>query len=221
MAESSTRVADAASGNYIATRDANESDASANAREITLVDQSSRIWGGTYASPTRTVTVEDAADFGTLFASLDSGLTSNKLTVGDQNLLTVSVHIGNPNSVSVSSLEPVAIVPILLDGSNYVLGYLHPKKTAPWVSNSTDTPMKYTDGSSVVHFMCPMLSWALDGAGPYIGIGVFGKIGGYGKSGTDSLSVKIYADLVSGQHDTGFKDNEPANVGYFGFTAPP
>jgi hypothetical protein len=220
MAESSTRIANADSGNYIATRDANAPDASANAREVTLVDQSTRIWGVTYASPTRTVTAADPADLGTDFASVPAGLISAKLTVGDHNLLTVSAHVGNPNSVSLASIEPLAVVPLILDASNNVLGYLTPKTVLPWAPDSTYTPMQYTD-TSVSHYIAPLLSWPLNGAGPYIGIGLLGTMG-YGKSGTDNLSVKLYADLVSGPEGGGSIDRAISSfAGQYGYSTAP
>jgi len=220
MAESSTRIANADSGNYIATRDANAQDAAANDREITLVDHSSRIWGISYATPTRTVTAADPADLGTDFASVPAGLISAKLTVGDHNLLMVSAHVGNPNSVSLASIEPLAVVPLILDASDNVLGYLTPKNVLPWAPDSTYTPMQYTDGS-VIHYIAPVMSWPLNGAGPYIGLGLFGTMG-YGKSGTDNLSVKLYADLVSGPEGAGFDDSAPASFcGQYGYSTAP
>lgn len=206
MSESSTRVANAGSGNYIATRDANAQDAAANDREITLVDQSSRIWGVSYATPTRTVTAADPADLGTDFASVPAGLISAKLTVGDHSLLTVSAHIGNPNSVALTSIEPLAVVPLILDASDNVIGYLTPKTVLPWAPN--DVPIQYTD-TSVIHYIAPAMSWPLNGAGPYIGLGLFGTMG-YGESDADNLSVKLYADLVSGPEGAGFADSAPA-----------
>lgn len=209
MAEKSTRIANGSSGDYLATRDAKENDSSANARTIQIYDWASRQWSASYASPTRTETVEDAADLGTDFASLDSGITSNKLTVGDQNLLVCSVHVGA--SINMGG-DFFAIVPLVLDASNNVLGYLQPKSATPWAAGYT--PIKYTSGS-LTYYIAPWLAWPLNGAGPYIGIGIFGDLDlGEGNTAT----VKVWADLVSGQEGCGWPDSEPSSFyGQYGY----
>jgi len=203
MAESSTRIADAASGNYIATRDANENDAGANAREITLVDQSTRIWGVTYASPTRTITnSEDPTNLGTDFASIPAGLISAKLTVGDQSLLVVSVHIAYA-----SSSDTFVVVPLIMDGSDNVLGIMEPKTVQGY---EEPTAIRYT-ASGDTYIICPRLAWPINGA-QYIGIWF---------RGAATFTAKIYADLVSGYPEGVLESANAASVaavGDFGFS---
>ncbi len=98
MAEKSTRIADASSGNYVATRDAIDPDGSSNARTIQIVDTASRqilTWTAMRGTSASVVSGEDSAD-------LDA-FSQTKLNVGDRSTLVVAAaHNQNDGSVSVT-----------------------------------------------------------------------------------------------------------------------
>lgn len=151
MAEKSIRIADAASGLRIATRDAFENDDSSNARVVERVDLAS----GKFASPMTSYvrgasTMVSAAESFDL-TSLPSDLTSNLITVGDKSMLCVSVE----QSVSGGT---VTVTPILYDNeaTPNVVGVLPPK--------TFTQPYAFRRGSSSGNYALPMQTWDVSGA---------------------------------------------------------
>ena len=151
MAEKSIRVADDASGLYMATRDAFEQDASSNDRVIERVDFAS----GRFASPrgnakrgnSAAITSADGLDL----TNLPSDLTGNLIDVGDKSMLIVfSEHTADDGSVTVT--------PILYDGETTpgIVGIL-PAKTS-----AVDT--KFRRGSTSGNYLSEALVWDVTGA---------------------------------------------------------
>jgi hypothetical protein len=123
MAEKSTRIADGATGNFIAMRDAFEPDSGSNARVIERVDFAS----GKFVSPignaargnSNPITVIDSLDL----TNLPADLTNNLLVVGDKSLLCVAVE----QTVTGGG---VIITPLLYDNAvtPCLVGLLIPKQ---------------------------------------------------------------------------------------------
>ncbi len=151
MAEKSIRIADQASGDYVATRDAYENDDGSNARVIERVDFAS----GKFATPMTTYTrgnssmITDPESFD--LTNLPSDLTSNLITVGDKSMLCVSVE----QSVSGGT---VTVTPILYDneGTPNVVGILPPK--------TFTQPYAFRRGSSSGNYVLPVQTWDVSGA---------------------------------------------------------
>lgn len=119
MAEKATRIADGATGNRIATRDAFEVDAEANPRTIELVDFASRKFASPVGNAVRgNSTLISGADSLDLTAP-PAELTTNLLTVGDKSVLCVAAE----QSVSGGT---VTVTPILFDNeaTPHVVGVL-------------------------------------------------------------------------------------------------
>jgi len=88
MSEQATRIADHASGDYIATRDANETDAASNARVIQeFIACGSPVAPSTVRGSAASVSSDDTSDLD----SLPADLTGNLITVGDKKTLIVDV----------------------------------------------------------------------------------------------------------------------------------
>jgi len=215
MALNSTRVEDGATGIRYGSRLLEEQDGSGNDLNAQYVDLAGKQWDVSYASPTRLITGtgEDAANLGTDFASVTADMLSNKLTVLDQNLLVASIHVGIPSAASLVG-DAFSIVPFIIDSGSNILGYLEPKSATPWATTG-GTPIQYATGT-VNFYIVPLMSWPLNGAGPYIGIGVYGDLDqGEGSYAT----IKVFADLVTGVQGSGFADNAPSTFyGKYGFT---
>ena len=151
MGEKSIRIADAASGDRIATRDAFEVDGSSNARVIERVDFAS----GKFASPIGNATrgnsgmISAAETFD--LTNLPSDLTSNLITVGDKSVLVVAVE----QSVSGGT---VTVTPILYDnqGTPAIVGILPPK--------TFSQPYAFRRGSSSGNYVLPIQTWDVSGA---------------------------------------------------------
>jgi hypothetical protein len=150
MAEKSVRIADAASGLYMATRDAFETDG-ANARVIERVDFAS----GKYATPIGNATrgnsgMINAAETFDL-TNLPSDLASNLITVGDKSMLCVAVE----QSVSGGT---VTVSPILYDneGTPGIVSILPPK--------TFNQPYAFRRGSGSGNYVLPVLTWDISGA---------------------------------------------------------
>ena len=112
MAEQATRISDQHSGDYIATRDAVETDGT-NARVIQLMDFASR----QLPSPT---TIRGISSFvnsadGVNLASLAAELTSNLISVGDTSTLLVFPRHSASNG-------EVAITPIIFNDAGTAIG---------------------------------------------------------------------------------------------------
>jgi len=150
MAEQTVRIADAASGNYVACRDAFET-AGGNPRVIERVDFAS----GKFASPignavrgnSSMVASADTFDL----TNLPADLTSNLLTVGDKSMLVVSVEQSVSGGV-------VTITPILYDN-----------EATPGIV-ALGTPKNFTQtyafrrGASSGNYVLPAQSWDVAGA---------------------------------------------------------
>ena len=112
MGEQATRISDQHSGDYIATRDAIETDGT-NARVIQLMDFASR----QLPSP---ATIRGISSFigsvdGVDLASLPAELTNNLIDVGDKSTLLVFPR----HSVSIGE---VAITPIIFNDAGTAIG---------------------------------------------------------------------------------------------------
>lgn len=150
MAEKSIRIADAASGLYMATRDAFETDGT-NARVIERVDFAS----GKFASPVGNATRGNAAMISAAetfdLTALPEDLTSNLITVGDKSMLCVAVE----QSVSGGT---VTITPILYDNevTPGIVGILSPK--------TFSQPYAFRRGASAGNYLLPVQVWDVAGA---------------------------------------------------------
>lgn len=151
MGEKSIRIADAASGDRIATRDAYEVDGSSNARVIERVDFAS----GKFASPMTTYSrgnsgMINAAETFDL-TNLPADLTGNLIAVGDKSMLCVSVE----QSVSGGT---VTVTPILYDNeaTPNIVGILPPK--------TFTQPFAFRRGSGSGNYVLPVQSWDVSGA---------------------------------------------------------
>ena len=145
MAEQATRISDQHSGDYIATRDAIENDAGANARVIQLMDFSSR----QLPSP---ATIRGISSFinsvdGINLASLPAELTSNLLETGDKSTLLVFPRH------SVSNGE-VSITPIIFNDAGTAIGVRATK------SSGMGTALFAVSGV----YYSPQLVWDTQGA---------------------------------------------------------
>jgi len=151
MAEKSIRIADAASGSRMATRDAFEVDDGANARVIERVDFA----GGKFASPIgnakrgNSAAISAAETFD--LTNLPSDLTSNLITVGDKSMLCVSVEQSTSGGT-------VTITPILYDseGTPGIVGVLAPK--------TFTQPYAFRRGAYSGNYVLPVLTWDVCGA---------------------------------------------------------
>jgi hypothetical protein len=151
MAEKSIRLADAASGLRMATRDAFETDDGANPRVIERVDFAS----GKFVSPigdakrgnSAAISAADTLDL----TSLPSDLTSNLIVVGDKGLLVVAAE----QSVSGGS---VVVTPILYDNeaSPGIVTLLPPKTYIQ--------PYAFRRGASSGNYVLPAQAWDVFGA---------------------------------------------------------
>lgn len=150
MAEKSIRIADAASGSYMATRDAFETDGS-NARVIERVDFA----GGKFVTPIGNATRGHSAMISAAetfdLTNLPADLTGNLITVGDKSLLCVAVE----QSVSGGTCT---ITPILYDNEATpgIVGILIPK--------TFTQPYAFRRGASSGNYVLPVLSWDVLGA---------------------------------------------------------
>lgn len=150
MAEKSIRIADAASGSYMATRDAVETDGT-NARVIERVDFAS----GKFATPIgnaqrgHSAMISAAETFD--LTNLPADLTGNLITVGDKSMLCVAVE----QSISGGT---VTVTPILYDneGTPGVVSILPPK-------TFTQT-YAFRRGSGSGNYVLPVQSWDVSGA---------------------------------------------------------
>lgn len=150
MAEKSIRLADAASGLRMATRDAFETDDGANYRVIERVDFAS----GKFVSPignakrgnSSAISTADAFDL----TALPSDLTSNLIDVGDKSMICVTVE----QSVSGGT---ITITPILYDNevTPGVVGILSPKVFTQ--------PYAFRRGASSGNYVLPVISWDICG----------------------------------------------------------
>ena len=100
MAEKSTRIAEAISGEYIATRDAYENDDGAHARTIQIVDTASRqidTWTDMRGTSVTKISSNDSVDL--------ESFSETTLTVGDKTTVVVStVHSENNGSVTITPI---------------------------------------------------------------------------------------------------------------------
>lgn len=123
MAEKGTPIEDGASGDVIATRDAFETDESANSRVIQRFDLAS----GRGPSPLGTATRGSAGVLNTIDAldlsNLPLDLTSNLLDVGDKSVVVIQAEFSG------SGAQPVTVTPIMFDAEATpgVLGVLESK----------------------------------------------------------------------------------------------
>jgi len=150
MAEKSIRIADAASGLFMAARDAFENDDSANARVIERVDFASGKFTTPIGNATRghSAMISAAETFD--LTSLPSDLTSNLITVGDKSMLCVAVE----QSVSGGT---VTVTPILYDNEATpgIVSILAPK--------TFTQPYAFRRGSSSGNYVLPVQSWDVSG----------------------------------------------------------
>lgn len=150
MAEKSIRIADAASGSYMATRDAFETDGT-NARVIERVDFA----GGKFATPIGNATRGNSAAINAAesldLTNLPADLTGNLIVVGDKSMLCVKVE----QSVSGGT---ATITPILYDNEATpgVVCLLPPK--------TFTQPYAFRRGASSGDYVLPTLSWDVSGA---------------------------------------------------------
>ena len=102
MAEQATRIKDQSSGDYIATRDANEQDAEAHNRVIQLVDLASRqLLSPAIIRGAALVTAADGVDL----EDLPADLTGNLIEVGDRKTLIVNPeHSANDGGIGITPL---------------------------------------------------------------------------------------------------------------------
>ena len=151
MGEKSIRIANATSGDRIATRDAFETDGSSNARVIERVDFAS----GKFATPIgnaqrgHSAMISAAETFD--LTSLPSDLTDNLITVGDKSMLCVVVE----QSVSGGT---VTVTPILYDNETTpgIVGILPPK--------TFSQPYAFRRGTSSGNYVLPVNTWDVSGA---------------------------------------------------------
>lgn len=151
MAEKSIRIAEQASGEYVAMRDAIEVDDGSHARIIERVDFAS----GKFATPMTTYTrgsgglVTDIDTFD--LTNLGSDLTGHLITVGDKSMLCVSVE----QSVSGGT---VTVTPILYDNeaTPNIVGVLPPK--------TFTQPYAFRRGSGSGNYVLPIQTWDVSGA---------------------------------------------------------
>jgi hypothetical protein len=151
MSEKSVRIADAASGSYMATRDAFETDGSSNARVIERVDFASGKFvtpiGNAQRGHSDMISAAETFDL----TNLPSDLTSNLITVGDKSMLCVAVE----QSVSGGT---VTVTPILYDNEATpgIVGILPPK--------TFTQPYAFRRGSSSGNYVLPIQIWDVSGA---------------------------------------------------------
>lgn len=151
MGETSIRIANAASGSYMATREAYETDGGANPRVIERVDFAS----GKFASPIGNAVrghaaLIDAAETLDL-TNLPADLTGNLITIGDKSVLVV----GAEQSVSGGT---VTVTPIVYDteATPGLVGVLASKVFAQ--------PYAFRRGSGTGNYVLPVLYWDVLGA---------------------------------------------------------
>lgn len=151
MAEKSIRVADDASGLYIATRDAYEQDAGSHDRVIERVDFASGKFNSPRGNATRgnsaAITTADGLDL----TNLPSDLTSNLIDVGDKSMLIVfPEHTASDGSVT--------ITPILYDKESTpgIVGILPAKTSA--------VDKAFRRGASSGNYLSGAMAWDVTGA---------------------------------------------------------
>lgn len=146
--EYSTRIANQATGDRIATSEAYETDTNGNARTLQLVGFSSRqivVHPALRGYPTP-VTVVDTTDLN----ALPAGLTSNIIDIGDTNILVVDVeHTASDGSVT--------ITPLIFNETETVVLALRASKTSGMGS------VKFRRGGSG-NYVSPQLQWDTLGA---------------------------------------------------------
>lgn len=182
MAEKSTRINDQSAGEYIATREAAAQDDEAHDRNVQLMDWATRRHGWTISSKLRAgITSTDSEDF---TSGVPSAITTNKLTVGDGQLLIATVI------VQLSADTKIMITPIVLDASNNAIALLTPKiyqgLTPP---NGGGGSFRITD--TVQKHLTPVQAWDVMGCD---NIGIHVDIG-------SATSVDLFAKIISGMPD--------------------
>lgn len=125
MALNGSQIANQGTGLWYGARPLDEPDGSANTVQAQLVDLAHRklTWDVMYAesapTPTRTVTSSDSVSI----HPPSSGITTAAFTCLDKTILNVFCHFSPASSDDAG----VVVTPLLLDDSDYVLGYLKPK----------------------------------------------------------------------------------------------
>lgn len=184
MAEQSTRIADADSGDRISTRDAIESDAAENSRVVQLNDWATRRHGWTQASPTRSgVNSNDS----TVLTTVPTAIVNNKLTVGDGQLLVVAVQ-AKVDTIS----DSVTITPIVLDNTDAAVAILTPKVFQGFQVAEGGDAFYLVDGTDNYN-VCPVQAWDVMGA-DYIGLHVF-------LLDSTNTIANVWGAIVSGMPD--------------------
>lgn len=146
--EQSTRIANQATGDRIATRNAYETDTNGNARTLQIVGFSSRqivVHPALRGYPTP-VTVADTTNLN----SLPAELTTNIIDIGDTNILVVDVeHTASDGSAT--------ITPLIFNEDETVVLALRASKTSGMGS------VKFRRGGSG-NYVSPQLQWDTLGA---------------------------------------------------------
>lgn len=149
MSEQATRIANQATGDRIATRDAYETDVNGNARTLQIVGFSSRqivVHPPLRGYPTP-VTVVDTADL----TNLPVELTTNIIDIGDTNILVVDVeHTASDGSAT--------ITPLIFNENETTVLAVRASKTSGMGS------VVFRRGAASGNYVSPQLQWDTLGA---------------------------------------------------------
>jgi len=192
MAEKGILVADAASGESIACRDAYEQDDDTNSRIVQLIDKSQRHHGFDRAAFTgRVREIYDTTDSDdTDLSTVPSDILTNALTCGDKTTLVVGGYYAVTDDT-----EIITITPIVIDDDNAAVGFLTPKTFSSFKPDGGTViteAFHWKSGTDPVNF-AEILSWNVLGAHK-VGIHV-------ATSATDgkfSGSVSVFAEMITG-----------------------
>lgn len=209
--EKSIRIAGASSGQYVAFRDAFESDDESNSRVIQRLDYSTGKFrtpiGPAARAPSTLLTAADTFDLTALPADLLCWL----IEVNDGSILQVAVE----QSVSGGTLT---VTPILFDDAYppNVVGVLTPQLAAQ--------PYAFRRGSSAGNYGLPVLSWDVSGAhkiglqisaisGTSNGARVYGWIEGNAITRQDEWfrNVSLLMPFDGADGSIAFTDHSPVN----------
>lgn len=208
MAEKGTLVADAATGESIATRDAVWTDNDANPRVIQIVDRASRPGGFNLSVPIRTNTTGfDTFDFS---SGLPAGISNNLITIGDATSINVCV-------IHNFTAGKIILTPIIVEASavgNDPIGLLEPKLFGAVSEDPLDDYAGRFDigalaGLTAYSFLTIMQTWEVKGAAR-IGL----HIGGTTNWGASS-EVQVFA-AVGSDNETGHSAIDSSDYGFLG-----
>jgi hypothetical protein len=152
MAEKSIRIADAVSGDRIATRDAFANDDEANTRVVERVDFAS----GKFSTPIGNAIRGNSA-------MLTSGESVDTTSVGFTHVVNECITVGDNSMLCVAVEQSVSggtatITPVLLDNES-------PTNVVALLPHKTFTqPYAFRRGASSGNYVLPVQTWDISGA---------------------------------------------------------